>query len=1519
MNTLKREVLIFFSFLILFSANSTPSHTNENKENNSYEIKQIRSFKSLDAQLEVFEEDLDAPHYFTENLYSAPSASQEKIREQISATYNKVVAENRFVKFLDQSALMELPVGIKSEIGALEYVILIDSVIATPSSTYLYASMQFEAPKIGKIHFRGSDIRFSKEGGIVDEGRLELVEDYLITDENAKTQFLLKGNDRSTYVEFDCSGFKQFGIDASLIFSNTLIKPEDDEGNVVEGENVKLEFTTSVSDWNDILLDVDIPPFQVNGLSGVSFSITNAVLDWSDSRNLEGVSYPEEYREVSPFFLAGTPELWRGVYINTLEIKLPAQFDNGESTRTSFSGTNLILDNQGFTGLLTARNLIPISKGKIGNWDFSLDELSISLVANEFSDAGFSGKLNIPINKSGEGSDDSRLFTYSAQVKRGGDYLFNVSTPDEIEFDLWKAAEVNLAPSSYVEVAVVGGKFKPKAHLNGEMSVNVGLKGESGDPDSDGSKNVKLAKVTFENLEIQSVKPYVKVGSFSLGTSSSGFGGFPISINKIGGGQKDDQIFLEVEITLQLTGEDNNGFGAVGGFKLYSKAHETERNLTYRYDRIEIQKLGIDVDQGAFAFHGQLTFFKDDQVYGNGINGFIDADFQKIRVSASAVFGKVNGFSYWYVDAMADLGTTAPIFPGFFMNKFGGGAYYHMTIDSENVGSEYGQTMSGITYIPDRSSGLGLKALVGIIGANDNLFDAQATYEMAFNSNGGGLKYIKFKGVARMLSPPMEVSVDDLKGKIKEFSKKAEGVNEISNTDIANSLYGDSQDGASIYGEVTMEYNFQEDAFHATLTLDVNVAGGIISGGGTAVMHFDPNKWYIYIGRPEPDKRFRMTYAGLAEMSAYFVMGSVVPDTPPPPERVAKILGNIDLDYMGDLNALADGAGVGFGARFDIDTGDKEFLIFYGHFAVGAGFDVMLKDYGNTTCSGTGQLGLNGWYANGQAYAYFDGKIGVKVKLFRKTKKIDILEIGAAVVLQAKLPNPTWMKGVVGGKFSVLGGLVKGQCSFEVEIGNQCDIENRSDKSALEGTEVIAQLTPQEGVGEVDVFTLPQAVFNYQLEKTYETKDVDNSVIRFRIHLEEFEVKGPTGKIAGSIKWNETKDVAVLECEEILPPESSISMKVRASFQELKSGQWQVVLSEGEKLEEVKEVTFMTGKAPGYIPGRNVAYSYPTRSMLNFYQDEYDQGYVKLNQGQAYLFEDPNFNYVARFSGSSDAKEVELSYNASRKEATYAIPSDMENDQLYELSFIAVPKLTTDIASNVETKESEVDSRTGVSISTKTTTGNVTSYEEQSLYFGNFRTSKFNTLSAKLDGTNPGGGTRVYVSPGVHYLTANYGGPEPYSKEETKGINGLKPLINLTADLSDNEWYVEDVLPLIYDQYPFQTDRNPPLDDVNIYQIPNDYELPQSAVDQNYYDSPSAYGRYDYDVPIGMKSDYDDVVTKAANYITKNGTNDQIRELLNSYFPRIRGGGYKVELNYKLPGKDIITSVVPLIINNPIE
>ena len=96
------------------------------------------------------------------------------------------------------------------------------------------------------------------------------------------------------------------------------------------------------------------------------------------------------------------------------------------------------------------------------------------------------------------------------------------------------------------------------------------------------------------------------------------------------------------------------------------------------------------------------------------------------------------------------------------------------------------------------------------------------------------------------------------------------------------------------------------------------------------------------------------------------------------------VLSQAGLRYDHDIssNDLAGGRGLAFGASLQLNTGDLRFLIFYANFAAGLGFDVMLKDYGDSHCEGRSErIGVNGWYAHGQAYAYLQGELGVRVKI----------------------------------------------------------------------------------------------------------------------------------------------------------------------------------------------------------------------------------------------------------------------------------------------------------------------------------------------------------------------------------------------------------------------------------------------------------------------------------------------------------------------------------------------------------
>lgn len=1564
-----RRLLAALFWCICLCANAEvidPSDGTEPKSDNpSADVAKSRQTRSFAALDNTPRGPLASPAFFTSSLVNPATEDELDLRQKIEATFEKVRRENRFVKFLDQEALIDLPVGIETDLGALKYVILIDSVVMTPKESFLYASMQFELPQNGKkIHFVGREIRFSKTGGLSGDGKLMLVGDYDQPLDGNQTMLVIKGSRNQTFVEFDCNGYKQLSLDASLMFSRELLVPVNEEGDA-PNQNVSVDFTTIVSDWNDILVNVNVPSFRVASLEKVHFRVSDAVLDFSDTRNPAAVSFPEGYAARSPLMVGGIMELWRGVYIRELTVTLN-QFETrapddssteGIRKPVSFVGSHLVLDNLGFSGKLAGRNLIPIEDGRIGSWNFSLESIGIEINANEISSAGFGGKINIPLARpvsEDKAPDETQLFAYDAIIKPGNEYVFNVRNSDALEFPLWKA-NVEIDPSSYVEVRVVNEQFLPKAHLNGRMTINIGLQ-DNGTPDANLNRNARIAGITFQQLEVSSLKPYVKVGKFSLGTEGveSKLGGFPIQVKGISGSSSgDDAIGLGLDLTLALVGENDGGFAADGHVRILSRRVAQSRILSYRFDKLEVDRFGIDIDKGPFKFAGTLNFYKEDIAYGNGISGTVSATFDPgFKLQASAIFGNKDGFRYWFADALAEFKNGITLFPSVAAYAFGGGAYHRMKMADKGVGSALGRTASGIVYVPDPSVGYGFKATMSLgIQPGKQAFNADVTYEMAFNS-GGGVRYINFRGNGYFMSPLAGTDVSTLKQKATKLAglvnqSGSSNLNEGNGDAAVKAVHGDPGSAgkkAQVWASAMMNYDFDNRTLHGNLKAFVNVAGGFIKGGGPggqageAVLHFSPGEWYIYIGRPEYENRFAIEVLGIARLDAYFVIGSVVPDSPPPPSNVSEILGGIDLDYMKDLNQLADGAGVGFGASFRVDTGNLTFLIFYGRFTAGLGFDIMLKDYGDVYCKGGGQLGVNGWYANGQAYAYFEGKIGIRVRVWGKARKIDILDIGAAVVAQAKLPNPFWMRGIAGGRFKVLGGLVKGKCRFEITIGKECEIIRDEGDSVLETVEVLAQMTPADESNDVDVFVVPQAIFNFEMEREYQMVDpVDNSIVRFKISLDKFSLKHNGVALQAELKWNDDNTVAVLNPFEILPPKSELVLEAVVSFTEQQSGRWIVTTVDGAPLTKQYLVRFTTGDAPDHIPSHNIAYSYPTRGQFNYYLSEWTDNYITLKQGQNYLFADPEWEHRVRFTPRSGGVDLEapLRYETAAKEVRFSVPENLEKDRAYMLNIVSLPRMAlASVDVNVDTTRQALIAQEGIDISmtSRSAQGVLTEGQEKELCSFYFRTSQYTSFQAKMGAQALSGGWRVPVFAGVHKIGVNYAGTEPFSREEMMGGERDAPLIRVEADLNNVPWFDKEVHPLVYEDYPIEGEimitldnRNPsilgvvPIRAVYIVQYPYDIVLQPEAASQGPLLSTPIVGRIDYDLARVMYWDYQNLANQAAAYVVARGSTPRVTRLLTTPFPIIKGGDYWIDLAYVLPGRNKVTSRYRHKIFNPVD
>lgn len=615
-----------------------------------------------------------------------------------------------------------------------------------------------------------------------------------------------------------------------------------------------------------------------------------------------------------------------------------------------------------------------------------------------------------------------------------------------------------------------------------------------------------------------------------------------------------------------------------------------------------------------------------------------------------------------------------------------------------------------------------------------------------------------------------------------------------------------------------------------------------------------------------------------------------------------------------------------------MDTGDLTFLIFYARFSMGLGFDIMMKDYGNAECMGRdGVIGVNGWYANGQSFAYITGKIGIKVKVFGKKIQTEILDMGVAAVLQAKLPNPFWMRGIVGGYYSVLGGMVKGNCKFEIVLGEECRIVPEG--SIVQELNAFADITPAMDESDVSVFNTPQAVFNMEIGKEFEMVDFDEKTKVFKIQLDYFDIYHNNQKIPVRFKWNDDHTVVSIRPIDILPAETKLIAKAQISFKEKDGSSWVTVEVDGQAITENKETSFTTGIAPDNIPLSNIEYSYPLVSQYNFHKGEYEKGYLKLLSGQDYLFENKNdWAYKARFTTAGGVqKEADLVYDMSKNELEYSIPAGIVNNKIYSLAIVGVPLgIASDVDSNVEELEQSIDAGgddSTMMVTSKEAEGTILEEKDRNLLTYNFRTSVHSTFKEKISTLFISTGFRRNIHSDVHELGVTLIGDELFDYFENNSTEYHKSLIQFNAVLNDN-YYKQGIYPLVYKDYNNQSllkiDRNkepfgiPPVKAFYVRQVNYKQVLTEEEVNSNYGLGTDGTGAFIYNLIYYYYEDYRDLRADAAYQKSLGKSSAWYDKLVSTYFPAVWNGIYYFNVKYVLPGRDIVTTQYPLIIKNGI-
>ncbi|MEM9930827.1 MAG: hypothetical protein AAF840_13480, partial [Bacteroidota bacterium] len=636
------------------------------------------------------------------------------------------------------------------------------------------------------------------------------------------------------------------------------------------------------------------------------------------------------------------------------------------------------------------------------------------------------------------------------------------------------------------------------------------------------------------------------------------------------------------------------------------------------------------------------------------------------------------------------------------------------------------------------------------------------------NSN-GSLNYIGLLGNANFLTPPPTPAEPDPTASVSAF--------------------------------VDMGYDFENEAFSAYLRMTVYVNAGLIVGGyddyvaGEGSIYADADDWYIYLGTPSQPIKVSYDLSNLANIGGdgdspdpdaaphgtataddmdeplgdvtatglllygYLDAGTILPEFPDPPEAVMNMLSEPASGFnptSRDDPAFANAGGLLFGAGFDVSMPELQFLIFYAYLNAGMGFDMMLRNYGtNAVCANLdpspSPIGMNGWYATGQFYGYLEAGVGIKVDIFGFKGRYPIFDVGVAALLQARMPNPMWMKGQLAGRYSILGGLVKGKCEFEFEAGSNCEITTQG---SLADIEVIAQLTPDEGDQDVNVFTRPQALFNFSIDQVLVLQDDDENYVNLKPTLREFTVTDVASAttIPGTVEWNDDMTVAAFRPDDIMGGEREISFSVTVDVLKLVNGNWIPLVVDGETIVNTKSATFTTGPAPETIVEDNVRYAYPINRQLNFHRNEAGTGYIKLDQGQDYLFlgqpscslDLEKWTQQIRFIQNGSAVSAStFSYNGTDNQLNFAIPGgQLQDDVVSYLEIVNVPiGEDVDVDANIREVEEDLaenlpdgaspDNATTVLLLTRAAEGSIDALQEKEIYRLDFRTSQYPTFAAK--------------------------------------------------------------------------------------------------------------------------------------------------------------------------------------------
>ncbi|HXD78179.1 MAG TPA: hypothetical protein VN616_10255 [Puia sp.] len=1288
--------------------------------------------------------------------FSKASGSQ---LDQLSSGVDNFLSNNKASQLISQitgNTPVNFPIGIDNQnMGGTPVTLAIMSMTFSPKGATMSVLCDVNIPEAnGWLSLAGTGFCIQPSGMKFSQGTLLLPTDRYFTFGSEADSIVFQGSPNAdstmgTYVSWAGDSLSAVVAHARISFPKSAIVREDTTGKALDSA-VVATLGFQFHKWDDWVASITLPRFQIVGVKGLSFMPDSIFYDHSGKSNPPGFNLPKNYTGFS-----GTD--FEGLYVSDMKVLLPPDFKtfNQGTKRTAFEAKNLVIDSKGVSADILGTNLIDITDGNLGGWAFSLDSVEVEVTQNTFAKGAFNGKIQMPISKTplaylGDmhiGTGDSTSKDSSLQ------YQFVVKPSDSMKIDLW-AAYVQLNPNSAFQVKKDSLGAAISFILNGSIGIDI----------SNGAPNLNFPALKFDSMGLANRDPKTKASKFWFSPGTWAFaspqktvGGFPVSINNVApytdfSDMTDLKLGVQFDLNLNLGFGDESVVSATTKLAVYGKINASFTNQAPQITLgggVDVDSIALKGDVGPVSVDGYLVFYNHDNTYGDGVKGHVAATFPMVAVEATAQFGSVNNFNYWYIDACATLPSPFPVVPPVGINGFGGGAYYNMqmspnlpadptnlTAASKANDATPGHTMSGVTFTPQQGSA-GIRATVCV---------ALLTGPQAMNA--------KVTLTAQITNGAL--SMLDLSGNVYVL------------TDYPGNAH------PTIQGSVDINYDFTQNKFN--LNADIQGTFATVQAEIPIGIYAGPDGWFFKIGDAFGKrvsislfKDSNSVYAINVGATAYFEMGSLInPALPPLPDALVSfgVQRNPGVDALVNAMNKADGSGFMFGAQV---TGSLRFSVamLYANISAILGFDLALKHFTNSFQCNQQAAGWENWYALGQLYFYFDLDVGVHVDCWFVKGDFSLVKFEAGGVLSAGLPNPTWLDGSVHVEGQLFGGLISINTDAAFTIGDKC----YPSPNPLGDVQIISDWGPRDSAS---VFAYPYVASNVGLNQNYDvevppTNQNPNGETRtFQFSLLNYTLTANNVNASGvHVQYQNNNTTGVLTHDATLLPNTIYTATVVCNAMQWypDENRWDNPYSDQdgqrEAVQQTTTWTFRTGPAPDYIPDFMVHLAYPVKNERYVLKNEFGgAGILQLDQIQPNILPVPgggnnagslagHQNYAVYFIAipGGDTLKTTFTVDMGTKTIHFNLPAGLKSNTVYREEFWSTPGVPATFSAKALTNVS-ASTRTvgGVSVNIRQTrvTNAVggSAAMPKPIYTTCFSTSQYNNFADKLSAMGTWAGTR---------------------------------------------------------------------------------------------------------------------------------------------------------------------------------